>query len=154
MPENYITREGYAKLYKDLEKLQKLKKELSKEIGEAMEQGDLRENAGYTAAKERQAETLRRIGEMEEKLRGARLIDELKLPKNEIRIGAKVTLMDKDSGREVVYVLVGTDDSDPSQGKISVQSPLAQGLLGVKVGQEAKVSLPSGIRIFKVLKVE
>ena len=153
MNDTYLTREGYEKLHLELEKLKKLKTELSKEIGEAMEQGDLRENAGYTAAKERQAEILRRIGETEFKLKGARLIEEMNLPKGEVRIGAKVTLKEKDSGEEHVYTLVGSDESDPVRGKLSVYSPLAQGLLGLKAGKEAKIPLPAGVKSFKILKV-
>ncbi|MBI4056406.1 MAG: transcription elongation factor GreA [Elusimicrobia bacterium] len=152
--EVYLSREGYEKLENELQKLKKMKVELSKEIGEAMEQGDLRENAGYTAAKERQAEVLRRIVEIEQKLKGAKLIDELNLPKDKVRIGTKVTLKEKESGEEFVYTLVGEDESDPLEGKISVHSPLAQGILGLKMGKEANVSLPTGIKVFKILKVE
>ncbi|MBI4051498.1 MAG: transcription elongation factor GreA [Elusimicrobia bacterium] len=150
----YLTREGYEKLESELQRLKKLKVELSREIGEAMEQGDLRENAGYTAAKERQAEVLRRIAEIDEKLRKAKLIEELNVSKDEIRIGAKVTLREKESGEEFVYILTGQEEADPARGTISVHSPLAQGLLGLKAGQEAKINLPAGLRSFKILKVE
>src|SRR3989338_965453 len=119
MSETYLTREGYEKLRLELERLKKRKVELSREIGEAAEQGDLKENAGYTASKEKQEEVLRRINEIQIKLKSARLIDELELPKGEIRIGAKVTLKEKESGEEFVYALVGGEESDPLQGKIS-----------------------------------
>ena len=78
----------------------------------------------------------------------------MELPKGEIRIGAKVTLKEKESGEEFVYALVGGEESDPLQGKISVHSPLAQGILGLKVGKEAKIFLPDGVKVFKVLKIE
>ena len=154
MDETYLTRAGYEKLKKDLEDLTKRKRQLSKEIGEAAEKGDLRENAEYTSAKEKQAEVLRRIDELGSKLKGARLIDELKTPKGEARIGMKVTLREKSSGEEFVYSLVGSEESDPAQGKISVHAPLAQGILGHKAGQEVKIALPTGEKIFKILKVE
>ncbi len=153
MPETYLTRNGYEKLKKDLDGLKKLKAELSVEIGEAMAQGDLRENAGYTAAKERQAEILRRIDDLEMKLKNARLIDDLNLPKDEARIGATVTIKDEE-GEESRYVLVGPDESDFASGKISVLSPLAQGLMGHKAGQDVNVQLPAGTRKFRIMKVE
>jgi len=154
MGETYLSREGYEKLRLQLMDLKTLKAQLSKEIGEAMEQGDLRENAGYTAAKERQAEILRRMGEIETKLQSARLIEEIQGPKDEVRIGAKVTLVLEGDADEFVYTLVGPEESDPSRGRISVQSPLAQGLLGKKVGQEATLSLPGGQKRFRLLRVD
>ena len=153
MGDTYLTREGYERMKKQLEKLKQLKAHLSIEIGEAMAQGDLRENAGYTAAKERQAETLRKIDDLEGKLKGAKLIDDLKLPKDEVRIGARVTVKD-DDGEESTYTLVGPDESDFASGKISVLSPLAQGLVGHKAGTDVKVQLPAGPRRFKILKIE
>lgn len=154
MTETYLTRAGYEKLKGDLEDLKKKKRRLSTEIGEAAEKGDLRENAEYTSAKEKQAEVLRRIGEIESKLKGAQLIDELKVPKGEVRIGVKVTLKEKESGEEFSYSLVGPEESDPAQGKISVLSPLAQGLLGHKKGEEVKVILPAGAKVFVILDTE
>ncbi len=154
MRETYLTRGGYEKLKTDLENLYKLKTELSKEIGEAMAQGDLRENAGYTAAKERQAEVLRRISEIDSRLKSARLIETLKVDRGEARIGATVTMKDESSGDEFVYTLVSSDESDPVSGKISVESPMAQGILGSKAGDKIKIGLPAGERFFKVLKLE
>jgi transcription elongation factor GreA len=152
MAKTYLSREGYDKLRKQLDVLKAEKRQTSKDIGEAMEQGDLRENAGYTAAKERQAELLRRIGEIEEKLSGAQLIEELGVSTDEVRIGAKVTLGDGED--KLVYTLVGPEESDPMKGKLSVHSPLAQGMLGAKAGQTVEIKLPAGAKKFKVLKVE
>lgn len=151
MAKTYLSRDGREKLIQQLEALKKEKQQVSKDIGEAMEQGDLRENAGYTAAKERQAELLRRIAEIESKLSSAQLIEELGVATDEVRIGATVTLSDGED--EFAYTLVGQEESDPAQGKISVQSPLAQGLLGAKAGQDVKVQLPAGVKSFRVVKV-
>src|SRR5262249_875904 len=104
MAKTYLSREGFEKLRKELEKLKAEKRQTSKAIGEAMEQGDLRKNAGYKYAKDRQAELLRRIGEIEEKLSSAQLIEELGLKTDEVRIGASVTLSDGDD--EFIYTLV------------------------------------------------
>lgn len=153
MAETYLSREGYNKLVKDLEQLKKRKIELSHEIGEAREKGDLKENAEYHSAKERQAEILRRIHETEEKLQGARIIEELNMPKDEVRIGTTVTVEEKESGEELTYTLVGPDESDPSNGKISVYAPLAQALLGKKPGSTAQVQLPGGLKSFKIIKI-
>lgn len=154
MGETYLTREGYEKLKTELENLYKLKTELSREMGEAMEQGDLKENAGYTAAKERQGEVLRRITEIDSKLKSARLVETLDVKKDEARIGATVTIKEKSSGEEFTYTLVSSDESNPSAGKISVESPMAQGILGSKAGKSIKIVLPAGEKTFSVVKVE
>src|SRR5258706_3303925 len=138
MNETYMTRTGYEKLVTDLQSLKKHRTEMSKEIGEAREKGDLKENAEYHAAKERQAEILRRIQEIEEKLGKAQLIDDIKIEQDKMQIGVKVTLRESDSNEEFEWTLVGPDESDPISGRISVYSPLAQGLLGHKVGEKVQ----------------
>ena len=154
MAGSYLSRKGYEKLVTDLAKLKERKRKLSTEIGEAAEKGDLRENAEYTYAKERQAEILRRIDEVEQKIRTAQIIEELDIPKDEVRIGVKVTLQEKESGEELAYTLVGEEESDPLGGKISVFAPLAQGILGHKMGDEVSVDLPAGRKTFKIVKTE
>lgn len=152
--ETYLTREGFEKLRKDMDALQEQKRELSKMIGEAREQGDLRENAGYQYAKEKQADVMRRIMELEQKLSKARLIEETKIAKDEVRIGAKVTLKDVSSNMEFSYTFVGQEESDPSNGKLSVHSPLGQSLLGLKLNEKVTVNLPAGKKVFQILKIE
>jgi transcription elongation factor GreA len=154
MAETYMSRAGYEKLKKELENLKIEKQALSKEIGEAASQGDLSENFGYHAAKARQGEILQRINVLEGKLKSARLIEELKVNKDEARIGATVTLREKASQEEFIYTLVGAEEGDPANGKISVMSPIAQAILGAKVGQEINVNLPAGQRVFAVVTVE
>ncbi|MDE2291213.1 MAG: transcription elongation factor GreA [Elusimicrobia bacterium] len=152
MAETYITRAGYQKLQKDLEELKKQKKVLSGEIDEARQKGDLKENAEYHSAKERLGEVMGRIGKIEDQLGSARLIDDMEIKKDEVQIGVKVTLEEKGSREEYEWTLVGPAESDPSVGRISVHAPLAQGLLGHKVGEEVKVDLPVGCKTFKILR--
>ncbi|MBI5596488.1 MAG: transcription elongation factor GreA [Elusimicrobia bacterium] len=152
MGETYITRNGYHKLQKDLEDLKKQKKVLSGEIDEARQKGDLKENAEYHSAKERLGEVMGRIGKIEEQLTTARMIDDIAVKKDEVQIGVKVTLEEKDSREEYEWTLVGPAESDPSTGRISVHAPLAQGLLGHKVGEEVRVDLPAGMKTFKILR--
>src|ERR1044071_7008384 len=105
MAETYMTRAGYDKLMKELEMLQERKKALSAEIGETREQGDLRENAGYQYAREKQSETLRRISEIMDRLNNAKIIDDMDLPKDEVIIGTKVTIQEVGTSDEYEYTL-------------------------------------------------
>lgn len=124
-----------------------------KAIAEAREHGDLKENAEYHAAKEEQAKVQQRINELEEKLRSARIIEESAVQTGEIRIGATAHLKDVKSGESVVYTLVDVSEADFSQGKISVQSPVAQALLGRKAGEKVTVRLAGGPLEYQVTKV-
>lgn len=153
MTDTYLTRAGRDKLMKDIESLRGMKKQLSQDIAEAREKGDLKENAEYHSAKEKLGEVMGRIARVQEKLDNGKLIDDLKIPKDTVSIGVKVTLQNED-GDEFSYSLVGDDESDPSEGKISVYSPMAQGILGKKVGETASVVLPAGTRVFKIVKTE
>lgn len=154
MAQSYLTRAGYQKLQKDLDQLKKRKETLSMEISEAREKGDLKENAEYITAKERLGEVMSRIGKIVDQLSSARLIDEMQIKKDEVQIGVKVTLQEKDSNEEYVWTLVGEAESDPSAGRMSVHAPLAQGLLGHRVGEEVQVELPAGSSTFKIVKTE
>ena len=154
MPESYVTRAGYQKLIDDVKDLKKRKVILSGEIGEAREKGDLKENAEYHAAKEKLAEIMDRISRIESQLQSARLIDEIKIKDGEVQIGVKVTLLDTEDNEEYAWTLLGQAESDPAAGKISVDAPLAQGLLGHKVGEQVSVALPAGPKTFKILKTE
>lgn len=152
MAETYISRNGFHKLQKDLEDLKRQKKILSGEIDEARQKGDLKENAEYHSAKERLGEVMGRIARIEDQLSTASLTDDIKIKKDEVQIGVKVTLEETGSHEEYDWILVGPAESDPATGRISVHAPLAQGLLGHKVGEEVKVDLPAGTRTFKILR--
>jgi transcription elongation factor GreA len=154
MADAYMTRAGYDKLMKELEMLKERKKSLSAEIGETREQGDLRENAGYQYAREKQSETLRRIAEISDRINNAKIIDDMDLPKGEVIIGTKVTIQEVGTDDEYQYTLVGAEESDPKLGKISVHAPIAQGLLGHKIGENVDIDLPGGKTKFKILKIE
>jgi transcription elongation factor GreA len=148
----FLTREGREKLIKELEALQKRKPQIQDEIARAREHGDLKENAEYHAAKETLTNLMRRISEINTKLSQVKLIDEQDIDTSKVLIGAKVTIKDED-GDEVSYTLVDSEESDPASFKISVQSPLAQGLLEHKVGDVCKIELPAGVRTFTIIKI-
>jgi len=154
MSKTYLTLEGREKLMKELERLKTGKRrELSKAIGKAREMGDISENAEYDAAKEAQGMNEKRIAELEEKLANAQVLDDSKMSKDEVLIGATVKLKDMDEGEELEYTLVSEIESDFSEGKISVTSPIGAGLLGHKVGQVAKIQVPAGTLKYKILSI-
>jgi transcription elongation factor GreA len=155
MSETYLTKDGFEKLQADLAELKRQKNELSVEINEAREQGDLKENAGYIYGKQKQSQLMSRISELELRLRNAKIVDNsLNINKDEVRLGATVTMRDEATKATLVYTLSSADEADPSAGKISVSSPLAQGLLGSGAGASVKVNLPSGEKNLAILKVE
>ncbi|MEQ1919206.1 MAG: GreA/GreB family elongation factor, partial [Elusimicrobiota bacterium] len=102
--------------------------------------------------KEKMGEVMGRIGQVQDKLQSAKIIEEMNIPKDTVAIGTTVELEDSD-GDTVEYTLVGEDESDPNEGKISVQSPLGSGLLGRKSKETVEIALPNGPRTFKILKV-
>ncbi|HOW27356.1 MAG TPA: transcription elongation factor GreA [Elusimicrobiota bacterium] len=155
MPENiFLTRKGYEKLRKELEILKKQKQDLSREIGEAAEKGDLKENAEYHAAKEKQQAVVRKLDEIDQKLRSARIIEEADVKTDEICIGTTVFLKDTDSGEDITYTLVDGVEADFASGKISVRSPVAEALLGHKAGDTVQIRLPQVELKYKVVKLE
>jgi transcription elongation factor GreA len=151
--ETFLSREGYEKLRQEVARLKERRQQLSEEIAEAREKGDLKENAEYHAAKEEQAKVQRRIGETEEKLRTARIIEESNVAQGEVRIGCAVSLKDVKTGEEVCYTLVDGAEADFSKGRISVRSPLAEALLGHKEHEQVLIKLPAGTVTYKILKV-
>ena len=150
----YLSRKNYEKLREELDDLKKIKAQLSEEIGEAARQGDLKENAEYTAAKEKQAETLSKINDLEIRLRNSRITDDLNVDHSKARIGATVTIEDLSDGEQSVYTLVGSMESNPETGLLSVKTPIAAGLLGCKEGQVFEVALPRCKRKYKLVKLE
>jgi len=155
MSEIYLTKDGFEKLQADLAELKRQKNELSIEINEAREQGDLKENAGYIYGKEKQSQLMTRISELEVRLRSAKIVDNsLTINKDEVRLGATVTMRDEATKATIIYTLSSADEADPSAGRISVSSPLAQGLLGSGAGTSVKIRLPSGEKHLSILKVE
>ncbi len=149
-----MTREGYEKLRKELEYMKTTKRrEIADDIAKARAFGDLKENAEYDAAKNNQAMNEKRISDAEEKLSSVEFIDESKIPKDQVFIGATVLLKDLKNGDEFSYSIVPQDEANFDEGKISVVSPIAKGLLGLKVGDSAEIKIPAGVLKYKVLKI-
>jgi len=152
--ETFLTKEGYEKLTKELHYLKTMRRrEISKEIKEAREHGDISENAEYEAAKEKQAFVETRILQLETKLSQARIIDSKRIPKDRAYLGATVLLKNIESKEELRYTLVGGDEADSSEGKISIHSPMAKGLLGHKAGDRVEIRVPVGIRKYEILRI-
>ncbi len=150
-----ITRQGYEALRKELENLKKvLRPQTIKAIEEARSHGDLSENAEYHAAKERQSFLEGRINELEYKLSRAHVIDPGSSNKRDVAVFAStVRLENLDTGEAVEYQLVGPDESDISQGRISITSPLGREILGKKLGDEIVVSAPAGKRSYELIDI-
>ena len=149
-----MTREGYEKFLKDVEYLKTTKRrEIAADIARARAFGDLKENAEYDAAKNNQAFNEKRISDAEDKLARIQLIDESKIAKDQVLIGATVLLKDLKSQEEFSYSIVAQDEANFDEGKLSVTSPVAKGLLGLKVGEMAEIKIPAGVLKYKVLKI-
>ena len=149
-----VTREGYEALNKELEYLKRVERPQNiKAIEEARAHGDLSENAEFTAAKDRQGVIEGRIGELGFKLANADVINIDNLPRDRAVFGTKVLLENIDTGEEVEYQLVGSDESDIEKGRISVSSPLGKAILGKKPGDELTLEVPGGKRIYELVDI-
>lgn len=149
-----MTPTGSAKLKELLIKLKEERPRISKDIETAREHGDLKENAEYHAAKERQGMIEAHIKDIEDKLSRAEVIDPSKLSGNKVSFGATVTVLNLDTDEEVHYQIVGADESDINKGLISVSAPLARSLIGKEIGEEVTVKLPGGTRQYEIVNVE
>jgi transcription elongation factor GreA len=142
------------KLKKELEELdEELNHKLPKEIQKAREFGDLRENAEYKAALERQSIVQARIMQIRQRLSEMDSIDISKLPKDRIAYGSEVVLYDIDRDEKITYRLVTSEESDPDKGLISTSSPIGQALMGREEGDEVKVKTPKGLRNFEISRL-
>ncbi|RJP86244.1 MAG: transcription elongation factor GreA [Desulfobacteraceae bacterium] len=149
-----ITRPGYERLKKELENLKSVERPLNiKAIEEARAHGDLSENAEFDAAKERQAFLEGRIMELQYKLGNADIIDTENLSKDSAVFGCKVLLENVDTGDEVTYQLVGPEESDIKEGRISVVSPLGQAIIGKTIGDEITIMAPGGRRSYELIEI-
>lgn len=156
MPQEvYLTKAGYEKLSTELERLQTVeRRKISQAIGEARLQGDISENSEYDIAKEAQAHCEARIAELKEKLANVRIIENENIPSDKIYIGAIVTLKDLDTGEEMKYILVSSEEADYHENKISIYSPIGKSLLGHKPGEKLEIDIPAGILKYEILKIE
>ena len=149
-----VTQEGYNALKKELENLKRVERPQNiKAIEEARAHGDLSENAEFHAAKDRQGFIEGRIGELEFKIANAEVIRPDKLPRDRAVFGSKVLLENIDTGEEVEYQLVGPDESDIANGRISISSPLGKAILGKKPGDELTLVVPGGKRLYEFVEI-
>lgn len=154
MQKNPITPEGAARLREELGHLKSVERPaVILAIAVAREHGDLKENAEYHAARDKQSFIEGRIKDIENKLALAEVIDPAKLAGDRVAFGAFVKLSNADTGEEVTYRILGADESDLAKGSISITSPLARSLLGKEVGDEVKVRMPGGERTYEVLEI-
>lgn len=149
-----MTQKGYDKLRGELNQLQKVERlEVIEAIGRAREHGDLRENAEYHAAKERQGHVEGRIMELKDKLSRAEVIDCTAIDCDRVVFGAIVSVVDLDTDDEARYQLLGPEEAAVERGSISVFSPLGRSMIGKCVGDEVTVKTPGGIRQFEILEI-
>jgi transcription elongation factor GreA len=154
MEKNPITPEGHARLRDELHNLRAVERpKVIQMIATAREHGDLKENAEYHAARDRQSFIEGRVKELEDKLARAEVIDPSKLDGEKVAFGATVRLANTQTEEEVSYRIVGADESDLGQGTISITSPLARSLLGKEAGDEVRMRMPGGERLYEILEV-
>jgi transcription elongation factor GreA len=149
-----VSRMGFDRLRKELENLERRERhDVIKAIEVAREHGDLKENAEYHAAKERQGHVEGRILELKDKLSRAEVIDCSDVNCSRAVFGTVVTMLDLDEDVEVTYQLLGPEESDVEKGIISIRSPLGRAIIGKEIGDEAKVVTPGGIREFEIMNI-
>ena len=150
-----ITNNGFEKLELELKNLKTIERpSVIKSIAEAREHGDLSENAEYHAAKEKQSFIEGRIADLENKISRAEVIKTEKLSGEKVIFGATVTLGDLENKKKIIYQIVGTEEADVENGKVSISSPLAKALLGKKIDDTVEVYSPGGSREYDIEKIE
>jgi len=150
-----MTQEGYQRLQEELKHLTRVERpKVVKDIEIARGHGDLSENAEYDAAKDRQGFIEGRIRELNDKIARAQVINPAELDEDKVVFGAKVTLFDVDSGNEVTYQIVGEDEADIKDGKISVTSPVGKALIGHRLDDEVRIQVPSGLKIYELIDIK
>ncbi len=154
MPTSFLTREGYENLQNELEFLRtKKREEIAQRLHEAMEGGELIENAEYEAAKNEQAFVEGRIKELELLLATARIIDEKAPHGSIVQVGSSVTISEEGASAEL-YTIVGAAEANPTKGRISNESPLGKALINKKAGDKVQVDAPQGAYVVQIVKVE
>lgn len=151
---SYLTREGYHKLVAELDDLKSRgRHEVAAAIAEARDKGDISENAEYEAAKDAQGMLELKISELEAVLAQARIIDETQLDTSKVVVLTKVKIRNLQNNKEIEYQLVSESEANLKKKKISVNSPIGEGLLGKKVGEVAEIQTPGGVIKFEILKI-
>lgn len=155
MKKNYLSKEGYERLDKELKDLKtRGRKEIAEEIAEARSKGDLSENAEYDAAKEAQGHLEKKIAELENTLATASIIDDKNIDSSKAYVLSTVTILNRKAKKEMKYTLVSKDEADFKLGKISVDSPIGKAILGKEVGDVVSVKVPAGQLELEILNIE
>jgi transcription elongation factor GreA len=150
----YLTAEGYKKLKDELDHLRSAERPAaSAAIAEARDKGDLSENAEYDAAREAQGLLEMKIAQLEATLANSRIIDETKIDKSKVQILSKVTLLNHNNNRQVVYTIVAEHEANLREGKLAIGTPIAKALLGKKKGEVVEVTVPAGVLKFEILDI-
>lgn len=150
----YITEEGLKKMKEELDRLVNIERPaISKMIGEAIEKGDISENAEYDAAKDAQGMLEAKIAILGEKIASARIIDESKIDTSCVQILNKVTIRNKTNNATMQYTIVSEHEANLKEGKISIQTPIAKGLMGKKLGDVVEIQVPSGKMQFEIIDI-
>ena len=151
----YISAEGLKKLKADLDQMINVERPaISKLIGEAIEKGDISENAEYDASKDAQGMLEAKIAALQSQIASARIIDSSKIDTDTVQIMNKVTIRNKKNNSNMSYTIVSEHEADLKNGKISVNTPIAQGLLGKKIGDTVEIKVPSGVMSFEIINIE
>ena len=155
MNQYYMTEKGYKKLRDEIEKLEKfIKNDIAKEIATARAHGDLKENAEYIAANEKQVMYMGKLGQLQERFTGAQVVRKEDLPPDVVTLGKRVKIKDVEADEEREYTILGDGEADIDKGIISYQSPLAKALISHKQGEIVDVQLPRGLKKFEILEIE
>lgn len=150
----YITEEGLRKMKEELDRMTKIERPaISKAIGEAIEKGDISENAEYDAAKDAQGMLEAKIAVLSSKIASARIIDESKIDTSSVQMLNKVTIRNKINNATMQYTIVSEPEADLKLGKISIQTPIAKGLMGRKLGDVVEIQVPSGKMQFEIVDI-
>lgn len=155
MATNYMTENGLNKLKEELERLETVDRPyIAKQIAEARDKGDLSENAEYDAAKDAQGMLEMKIARLKELIRNARILDETKISIDSVQILTNVHLLNLKTNQEIQYTIVPDSEANLREKKISVSSPIAQGLFGKKEGEVVDINVPAGIMSYRIKKIE
>lgn len=149
-----MSEEGYNKLLADLKELEGKRPEIVRQIAEARDKGDLSENAEYDAAKEAQGMLEMKISELKRLIAEARIIDKSKLSSDSVQVFTRVGLKNTKTGATMQYTVVPESEANLREGKISIKTPIAQGLLGKKVGEVAEITVPQGKLNFEITSID
>ncbi len=154
MAVTYMTEEGYKKLKEEINTLETVDRPaISRQIAEARDKGDLSENAEYDAAKEAQGLLEAKIAQLKSLLANARLINEDAIGTDKVQILNKVTIRNTKNNQQMTYTLVAESEANLKENKIAVSTPIAQGLMGKKVGDLAEIKVPSGLMTFEIVDI-